>query len=213
MPKVRVQAGFEEIRFECQRCGSCCRHRRPYQFGELIPLSQLGEFWKISNLIYLTNKDIVQISRRTGLDATDFVDTLYKYDGRCVKVEDSGMKVILDLPVMKSNEDNTCILYQEGCKVYPTRPRACRLFPFRVEEETTEDGDILLDIGYNSHCPGIGKGEQVSKSELEKLVVDQFVERAKAVAEEVQNLQYKGKIACGAQVFRSVPGLKSGVKA
>ncbi|MCJ7444598.1 MAG: YkgJ family cysteine cluster protein [Methanotrichaceae archaeon] len=212
MPRVVVQANSEEIRFQCQRCGSCCHHRRPNQFGELIKPEQLKDFCDCSNLIYLTNKDIDRIIQSTKLDVAHFVDTLYEYDGSCVKVEDSGKKIILDLPIMKSKEESTCVFYEKDCMIYLIRPRACHLFPFFVKEETTTEGDILLNISYNPYCPGIGMGSPIDKSRLEMLVVEQFLERAEAVAEEIQNLREKGRIAWEAQIFRSIPGLKSCVR-
>lgn len=206
MPRVMIKTSFEDIRFQCQRCGSCCHHRRPQEFDDLVPLDRLKEFWERSNLIYLTSEDIDKIGHRARLQPKDFVDTLYEYDGCCVKVDDSGRKIILDLPVMKSKEDTTCLFYEEGCEVYPVRPKACRLFPFRVEEETTPAGDILLNIGYNPGCPGIGKGSHVDKRKLEKLVVDQFVQRADSVASEVRNLRARDAISKGAQIYRTMPG-------
>ncbi len=209
-----IRTNFDDIRFACQRCGSCCHHRRPEEFDDLVPLDRLKEFWQKSNLIYLTSEDIDKIGRRAGLQPGDFVDTLYEYDGCgcCVKTEDSGRKVILDLPVMKSKEDTTCIFYKEGCGVYHVRPKACRLFPFRVEEETTPEGDILLNIGYNSSCPGIGKGKVVDKKSLEKLVTDQFMERAQSVTSEIQKLRKNGKLIKEAQIYRTMPGRRCPAK-
>jgi len=169
----------------------------------------MKEFWEKSNLIYLTKKDIDKISRRSRMMPKDFVDTLYEYDGCCVKVEDSGRKVILDLPVMKSREDTLCVFYKEGCSIYPVRPNACRLFPFRVEEETMPSGDMMLNIRYNSSCPGIGKGNPVDKEKLKELVADQFMQRAESVASEIQRLQAKGAISKEARVYRTMPGGKS----
>jgi Fe-S-cluster containining protein len=201
-----IKADFDDIRFECQRCGSCCHHRRPIEFDNLVPLDRLKEFWERSNLIYLTEEDIDKIGRRSGMKPRDFVDTLYEYDGCCVKVDETGGKVILDLPVMRSKDDTTCVFYNEGCSVYPVRPKACRLFPFRTEEETTPEGDILLNIGYNPGCPGIGKGSPVDKGALEKLVADQFMQRAESVALEVQRLRASGAISENVQIYRSMPG-------
>ena len=104
MPRVLVKAVFKDIKFKCQRCGSCCHHKRPEEFDSLVPLERLPEFWEKSNLIYLTEKDVSAISRRTGEKPADFADTLYDYDGRFVRVEEEGSIVILDLPVLKSEK-------------------------------------------------------------------------------------------------------------
>ena len=165
MPRVIVKAVFEDIKFQCQRCGSCCHHKRPLDFDDLVPMEQMKEFWEKSNLIYLTEKDVTAISKKTGKKPNDIVDTLYDYDGCYVKVKDNGRQVILDLPVMKSKEDTTCIFYREGCTIYSVRPIACRLFPFRVEEETLSNGDILLRIQLQSHLPGHGKGKESGQEE------------------------------------------------
>ena len=209
MPRVLVKTVFDAVRFKCQRCGSCCHHKRPEEFETLVPLERLKEFWEKSNLIYLTREDIENIGQRTGIEPKSFVDTLHEYDGQCVYVDDSGRRVILDLPVMQSKEDTTCIFYDEGCTVYQVRPKACQLFPFRVEEETTPQGDIILCINYNPTCPGIGKGKKVNGKDLEKLVIGQFLQRSEAVAAEVQKLAAEGKIRKDAKIYRSFPGRRS----
>ena len=201
-----VKAVFDCIRFQCQRCGSCCHHKRPLEFDDLIPSEQIENFWRSSNLIYLTEKDVGAISKRTGKRPSDFVDTLYDYDGCYVKIEDEGRKVILDLPVMKSKEDTTCVFYRDGCSIYPVRPIACRLFPFRVEEKTLPNGDLLLDISYNATCPGIGMGRIVDKKKLEKLVAEQFLQRTNDISPHIQRLNASGAIASGAGVYRTLPG-------
>jgi Fe-S-cluster containining protein len=201
-----VVNAFENIRFKCKRCGSCCHHKRPPEFNDLIPLKQVKEFWEKSNLIYLTETDIERISHKTRLTVKDFVDTLYEYNGKLVRVEDAGSKVILDFPIMRSKEDKTCIFYNAGCIIYSVRPRACRLFPFRVEEDETSEGDILLRIGINPSCPGVGKGNCVEKQVLEKLVSDQFRQRNKSIASEIQELAAENKIQKNAQIFRTFPG-------
>jgi hypothetical protein len=107
---------------------------------------------------------------------------------------------------MRSKEDTTCVFYREGCTVYPVRPKACRLFPFRVEEKSTPDGDILLKISYNTSCPGIGKGECVNKGKLEMLVADQFLRRSEEISSMIQRLVAQGRIARSPQIFRAHPG-------
>jgi len=134
------------------------------------------------------------------------VDTLYDYDGCYVKIKDQGSKVILDLPVMKSKEDATCIFYREGCSIYSVRPIACRLFPFRVEEESAANGDLLLKINYNPTCPGLGKGKPVDRRKLEKLVADQFLQRTEDIAPHIERLRSAGAISENSRVFRTLPG-------
>jgi Fe-S-cluster containining protein len=206
LPQVFVKASFRNIKFKCQRCGTCCHHKRPEQFGDLVPLDRLPEFWEKSNLIYLTAEDIRRISSETGLKPSDFVDTLYEYDGNLVRVEESGKRIILDLPVMKSKADTTCVFYDNGCNIYSLRPMACRLFPFRVEEETAQNGDITLNISFNKSCPGMGMGKIAEKKNLEEMVSRQFKERSESVTAEVRYLAEQGRIARDARVFRSHPG-------
>jgi hypothetical protein len=209
MPRVIVKAVFEDIKFQCQRCGSCCHHKRPLDFDDLVPIEQMKEFWEKSNLIYLTEKDVTAISKKTGKKASDIVDTLYDYDGCYVKIKDNGRQVILDLPVMKSKVDTTCIFYREGCTIYPVRPIACRLFPFRVEEETSPSGDILLNISYNPTCPGMEKGHRVNKRKLEKLVADQFLQRTEDITPHIQRLRASGAISAQSRIFRTLPGRRA----
>ncbi|MBN1323283.1 MAG: YkgJ family cysteine cluster protein [Methanotrichaceae archaeon] len=206
MPKVLIETAFEEIRFSCQRCGSCCHHRRPLdEFDDLIPMERLSEFVARSNLIYLTKSDISNIGKRARKRPEEFAETLRPYDGQVVKLEDSGRIVLLDIPVLKSKKDTTCVFYDVGnCRIHAVRPVACRLFPFRVDETETPEGDILLRIGFNPNCPGIGKGPVVDKGRLEELVSKQFLERSSAIAGEIESL--RGKIAPGAKVYRSFPG-------
>ncbi len=208
--RVNVKANFEDVLFTCQRCGSCCHHRRPEEFDDIVPQERVKEFWEKSNLIYLTEKDINRICRRTKLDPEDFVDTLYEDKKGSVRVEDSGRKVVLDMPVMKTKEDGTCVFYdgEKGCTIHPLRPIACRLFPFLVVEDSTPKGDILLNISYNPSCPGIGKGRPVNKKGLEKMVVDQFKLRTEFVLPQVQKLRAEGTIRPNAVVCRTMPGKK-----
>ena len=172
----------------------------------MVPQERLKEFWEKSNLIYLTGEDIENIRHQTGLDPSDFVDTLCRYDGKFVRVDDYGKKIILDFPVIKSKADTTCVFYDNGCSIYSIRPKACHLFPFRVEEETTPQDDIILNISCNKSCPGIGAGKMADKKSLEKLVSDQFRERSESVAAEMRVLAEEGKISRDAGVYRSHPG-------
>ncbi|MFA6373437.1 MAG: YkgJ family cysteine cluster protein, partial [Methanothrix sp.] len=126
-----------------------------------------------------------------------------------VRVDDSGKRIVLDFPVLKSKADTTCVFFNNGCTIYSIRPKACRLFPFRVEEETTPLGDIILNISCNRSCPGTGNGKIADKKLLEKLVSDQFQERSEAIATEVRILAQDGKISSDARIYRSHPGRRT----
>ncbi len=209
--RVEIRTAFGSGRFRCQRCGSCCHHRRPDDFDDLIPPERMAEFLERSNLIYLTEKDIDKISRRTGLEADEFVDTLYEDKKGSVRVEDGGKVVILDLPVMRSRDvDGACVFFRDGkgCAIYPVRPAACRLFPFVVVERSGPSGGIVLEIGYNPTCPGMGGGKEPDRRRLEKLVAGQFAERMETVGSQVQRLRIEGKIHPDARIYRTMPGKK-----
>jgi uncharacterized protein len=174
----------------------------------LVPMAKVKEFAERSNLIYLTEEDIDKIGRKAGRLPGDFVDTLYPYDGSSVKLMDNGRSIVLDLPVLKSKPDTTCVFYQgpSGCAIYSVRPKACRLFPFRADEETTGQGDVLLKIMYNPTCPGIGRGKTVDRNLLKRLVAEQFMVRTRELALEVQELKRRGLISENPQIYRTMPG-------
>ena len=210
--RVEIRASFGSGRFRCLRCGTCCHHRRPQEFDDLIPPERMAEFLDKSNLIYLTEKDIDKISRRTGLEAGEFVDTLYGDKKGSVRVDEGGRKLILDLPIMKSREsDGACVFFRDGkgCSIYPVRPTACRLFPFVVVERSGPSGGIVLEIGYNPTCPGMGGGKEPDRRRLEKLVAGQFSERMETVGAQVQRLRVEGKILPEAKIYRTMPGKRN----
>jgi len=162
-------------------------------------------FVERSNIIHLTEDEISRISRSYDLRPEQFVDTLYPYDGRTVRVSDDGLKVVLDIPVLKSRADTTCIFYDNGCRIYPHRPRACRLFPFRISERDI-GGDVVLSIDYNPGCPGIGKGDYADTRKIRELAVEIFTGRMNAITCETKELIASGSIKAGAVVYRTMPG-------
>lgn len=57
-----------------------------------------------------------------------------------------------------------CVFYgEEGCKVYPVRPKQCRTFPFWPENVRSRRN--WLDLG--KECPGVGTGEFYAREEIE----------------------------------------------
>lgn len=56
--------------------------------------------------------------------------------------------------------DGRCIFYDEGCRIYPVRPRQCRSFPFWLRYLRNENSWRTL----SKSCPGIGQGKHHSKT-------------------------------------------------
>lgn len=99
-------------RFECQRCGLCC---------------------KAPGYVFLTAKDIGQISRRLKLTQESF---LSQY---CTKAQGSH--------VLKAHEDGSCIFLKDfGCEIHEVKPKQCRDFPRLWREPDAFD-----------YCEGIKK--------------------------------------------------------
>ena len=66
---------------------------------------------------------------------------------------------------LKELDNGDCVLYRDGCMVYPVRPRQCRTFPFWPE--------ALRSRGWFDqfvrNCPGVGKGRLYSREEIEEV--------------------------------------------
>jgi len=66
----------------------------------------------------------------------------------------------------KTEEEGKCLFLKENlCTIYASRPLICRFYPFQLK--TMKEGRHRFS--YTTECPGIGKGERVEKSYLEKL--------------------------------------------
>ena len=64
----------------------------------------------------------------------------------------------------RSNYD--CVMFENGCHIYPVRPYQCRTFPFWLANiETAEEWETL-----KSYCPGVGKGKLYSRDEIIEII-------------------------------------------
>lgn len=107
-PKAWYSKG---LRFECTRCGNCCRNHGEYSF------------------VSLSEADLEAIPRHLGLTRAEF---LARY---CEKVPGYHPTLRTDSPACAFlREDQTCA-------IYPVRPKQCATWPFWSEnlvEETWE---------------------------------------------------------------------------
>lgn len=66
---------------------------------------------------------------------------------------------------LKERPDGDCVLFHNGCTVYPVRPRQCRTFPFWEDALRSPEWfkRALRD------CPGFGSGKLYSRREIESI--------------------------------------------
>ncbi|MDR1506928.1 MAG: YkgJ family cysteine cluster protein [Treponema sp.] len=119
------------LRFSCTRCSSCCR----YEAG----------------FVFLSRKDAEVLAKELKLEYTAFVKTFCRW----VPVP-GGVQLSL-----KEKADFDCIFWENGCKVYGSRPLQCRSFPFWESIVLSETGWKDLD------CPGKDRGTLHSPDVIE----------------------------------------------
>jgi Fe-S-cluster containining protein len=72
---------------------------------------------------------------------------------------------------LRDNANGDCVFYdrEQGCVIYPVRPRQCRTWPFwESNVESPETWRRTCEV-----CPGSGKGELIS--------VEEILERVKVI--------------------------------
>ena len=98
--------------------------------------------------IYVAQEEIGAIAKHLGLGVSDFIARyLYPYKDSFSIGED-----------VRGN----CLLFHEGCRVYPVRPFQCRAFPFWFSNVRSESRWKKIA----RQCPGIGRGRRYSKEEI-----------------------------------------------
>jgi len=125
------------LKFSCKRCSTCCRVTSGY--------------------VYLSQKDISNLVLALNVDRNSFLQ-IY-----CRWVINWKGEEVLSLKE-KSNKD--CILWDNGCTVYSSRPLQCLAFPF---------WDSIIASEHNweiaaGECPGMNTGELHLKMEIEKFI-------------------------------------------
>ncbi len=121
------------LRFECQRCGNCCR----------------GE----PGVVWINKREVKNMSKLMCIS----LDVFAKKHLRLI----NGRISLLE------HDNGDCVMYDDGCKVYETRPQQCRTFPFWTSNlKTRSDWEEQKKM-----CPGIGKGKLHTLDEIENSMV------------------------------------------
>ncbi len=112
----------ERIRFQCARCGECCRH--------------------VKGTVVLDSLDGYRLAKHFGMRVDDF---LLKYGDYFILDEGSHFP-LYTLSVTGPAEQ--CIFLEGNrCTVRDARPGTCRMYPFWVEPTGTE-GSIAVNYCY-----------------------------------------------------------------
>lgn len=142
----------DQIRFECTRCGACCREE--------------------SLLVTVTGRDIYRISMGLDLSPNEVIRALdfYLIEG------DESPEGLRDIPAintekgpsyiaLKKLENGDCLFLKDNlCMIHVIRPMVCMSFPFTFLEDGRNKTWGLS--AKKSICPGLGSGPPVENTEL-----------------------------------------------
>ncbi len=101
-----------------------------------------------SGSVYIQDYEIKKIAEFLNITTKDFISE-YLYPFR-------------DSYSIKEKENNHCIFYENGCKIYPVRPQQCRDYPFWVTNMRNEKNWQKT----KKDCPGIGEGKLYTEDEI-----------------------------------------------
>ncbi|MDC7127135.1 MAG: YkgJ family cysteine cluster protein [Spirochaetales bacterium] len=114
--------------------------------------------------VFLTKNDLDILSHETKMKKQDF---LKKF---CRVVDLGGIKRISLIEM----DNYDCVFWKEGgCEVYKARPVQCRTYPFWITY--LEDENDWKNL--SKECPGVGKGNIVTKKEIEEKILERQRER------------------------------------
>jgi Fe-S-cluster containining protein len=102
--------------------------------------------------VWVDPEEIANLADHLALSAEQFTR-------RFVRRTWEGRLALID----KANRD--CVFWEDGCTVYPARPRQCRTFPF-----WSENLDLPESWGRAARrCPGIDRGPRYDAVEIDRL--------------------------------------------
>lgn len=123
-----------KIRFKCTGCAECCRHVK-----ETVPLDSQDVFYLTKHL------------RNMGIDICCTDQFIHQFAEPAL-IDDCGYFVYF----LKSvGEDDSCIfLNGNRCVVHDAKPRACRLYPFMIEPNSSGECRYLYSREREHHFHG-----------------------------------------------------------
>jgi len=123
------------LKFTCKRCSVCCRHESGY--------------------VFLSQKDLDNLADELNMDIKSFTAAYCRW----VSSRNGGETLSL-----KEKPNKDCILWDQGCTVYSSRPVQCISFPFWDSILTSKESWKIAA----SDCPGMNNGELKSIETIEQ---------------------------------------------
>jgi len=110
--------------------------------------------------VFLSQKDVTELASGCKLTYTEFVKKYCRWVLSADGTERLSLKE-------KTNLD--CIFWDDGCRVYKSRPLQCRTFPFWPSVLKRKETWELT----GKDCPGINHGKLHDLAEIEKILESQ----------------------------------------
>ena len=142
-----------ELRFECTKCGECCRQR--------------------DMVVTLTASDILKLAIGLGFTGNELLHALDFYVIEKGKSIPDGFRNIpriktergMAYVALKKLDDSSCVFLKDDlCMIHKIRPMVCSSFPFVFSKQNdTVSWSLHVKRGI---CPGIGEGNRMTKEEL-----------------------------------------------
>ena len=122
-----------------------------YGDGLRFACTQCGHCCTVEGYVWVTRREAQRIADHLGLDLARFA---LRY-----------LRTVDRRHALTDRADGACVFWDEGCTIYPVRPRQCRTFPFWKENLAT--AGAWSDTAKS--CEGIGEGRRYTAEEIVRL--------------------------------------------
>ncbi|UCD17340.1 MAG: YkgJ family cysteine cluster protein [Candidatus Zixiibacteriota bacterium] len=133
--------------------------------------------------IFLTPYDIIRLKKNLGISSSEF---LGKYT---ISPFDENLKYPIVMLKMNDDKKKSCpFVGQDGCKIYPDRPWACRMYPLGLASPSDDSKELDQEFYFllrESLCKGFGEDKNQTVAEW---LEDQGINEYDEAGEEYKNI-------------------------
>jgi Fe-S-cluster containining protein len=126
--------------------------RRWYRKGLNFECSQCGDCCRGPGYVWVDAPEIKRIATFLEVSPEAFARQYLRRVG--------GQTALID------NSAQDCIFWDQGCTIYPVRPRQCQTFPFWEQHLATPEAWNEVD----RECPGVNEGRHYPLTEIAALL-------------------------------------------